>query len=63
MPQSVNVRQNEIQNHSEQAHTKAATSHDQSDHLTAHELSKQAQDRARQAHEHTEHLVKQAETK
>ncbi len=63
MPQSPGVRQNEIQNHPEQAHTKAATSHTQSDHLTAHELSKEAQDRTRHAHEHTEHLVKEAEKK
>jgi hypothetical protein len=44
-----------------QAHARAATSHEQSDHLTAHELSKQAMEHSREAHEHSEWLVKEAE--
>ena len=63
MPQSQNVHAQEMHNIPEQAHTKAATSHDQSDHLTAHELSKENQQKTQQAHEHAEKLIKQAEQK
>jgi len=46
------------------AHEAAAASHNQNDHMAAHEQSKLAQERSREAHEHTEQLAKAAtETK
>jgi hypothetical protein len=59
MPQTGNVRAQELHNIAAQAHAKAATSHEQNDHLTAHELSKQAMERSREAHEHSEKLIKE----
>jgi hypothetical protein len=44
-----------------QAHAKAATSHEQNDHLTAHELSKQAFEHSREAHEQSEKMKQEAE--
>jgi hypothetical protein len=40
------------------AHEAAAASHNQSDHLAAHEQSKRAQEFSREAHEHSEQLAK-----
>ena len=61
MPQTGNVRAQELHNIASQAHAKAATSHEQNDHLSAHELSKQAMERSREAHEHSEKLIKEHE--
>jgi hypothetical protein len=44
------------------AHEAAAASHNQNDHLSAHEMSKRSQEFSREAHRHTEEVVKQ-ETK
>jgi hypothetical protein len=60
MPQTRNVRAQELHNLASQAHARAATSHEQNDHLTAHELSKQAFEHSREAHEHSEKLLKEA---
>lgn len=61
MPQTRNVRAQELHNIAAQAHAKAATSHEQNDHLTSHELSRQALERSREAHEHSEKLKEEAE--
>jgi hypothetical protein len=61
MPQTRNVRAQELHNIAAQAHARAATSHEQNDHLTAHELSKQALERSREAHEHSEKMKEEAE--
>jgi hypothetical protein len=42
MPQSTHDRVAELHNLAAHAHAKAAQSHTQNDHLSAHELSKQA---------------------
>ena len=44
MPQSVNVRQSEIQNHPEHAAEAAATNHGKSTQLSAHEETVQSED-------------------
>jgi hypothetical protein len=67
MPQTRNVRATELHNLASQAHARAAVSHEQNDHLTAHELSKQAQEHSREAHEYSAKLAEEhaapAETK
>lgn len=40
------------------AHEAAAASHNQNDHLGAHEQSKLSQEYSREAHRHTEEIVK-----
>jgi hypothetical protein len=62
MPQTRNVRAQELHNIAAQAHARAATSHEQNDHLTAHELSRQALERSREAHEHSEKMKEETAT-
>lgn len=45
------------------AHEAAAASHNQNDHLGAHEQSKLSQEYSREAHRHTEQIAQQAQDK
>jgi len=57
MPQSTHDRAAELHNLAAHAHAKAATSHQQTDHLSANELSKQAFEQSREAHQHAEQIA------
>ena len=59
MPQSTHVHAAELHNLAAHAHAKAAASHLEADHLTAHELSMQALEKSREAHRHSEELANQ----
>ena len=57
MSQSTHAHAAELHNLASHAHAKAAASHLENDHLTAHELSMQAFEVSRQAHQHAEKVA------
>ena len=61
MPQSNDVRTNEIQNHAEHVHDQAAVSKGKQDHLSGSELQQDGQEKARETRERVEKLLKESE--
>ena len=61
MDRPVPMQAIELHNAAAHAHMKAAASHLENDHLTAHELSKLAMEKSREAHQYSEKLAHEAE--
>ena len=57
MPQSTHAQAAELHNLAAHAHMRAAASHLENDHRTAHELSLQAFEKSREAHQHSKSLA------
>lgn len=56
MPSAGNTRAGELNRVAEHAHEKAAVSHEQRDHRTAHELSREAAARSQESEAHLAQL-------
>jgi hypothetical protein len=59
MPQSTHAQVAELHNIAAHAHKRAAASHSENDHLSAHEMSTDAFEKSREAHQHAENLAHQ----